>query len=190
MAGAVGRRRHDRPAERGEDVARDRMARARARRCVSRPAVASSATGQPAALGSTASAAPARTPSREPLGRRRRSARGAPRAATIGHMGDQRIERRAALGRVEARDRLRRWWRRRRGRRRSRSGKATRPPAASTRAASAAAAAVRRRAVPGRLRLDHSGCRWRSHRGYRACGAGGSAVIRAAFWQAECSAVW
>ena len=72
---------------------------------VSRPAVASSATGQSARLGSTrvsgpgqnaaASRSAAAIEAREPA-----------RGLGIGHMGDQRIERRPALGVIEARHRL------------------------------------------------------------------------------------
>ena len=71
---------------------------------VSRPAVASSATGQSARLGSTSVSGPGQNAAREPLGGSVEARE--PRAALgVGDVGDQRIERRPALGVVEARDR-------------------------------------------------------------------------------------
>ena len=72
---------------------------------VSRPAVASSATGQPGAFGQNQRQRP--RPKR--FGKPRRigiKARQRPRRRKIDHMGDERIERRPALGLVEARDGL------------------------------------------------------------------------------------
>ncbi len=87
---------------------------------LSSPAVARSATGQLGAFFSTrvsgpgqnafASRSAAAVEHRKALGRRE-----------IGHMRDQRIERRPAFRRIELRHRRARWSRRRRGRRPSRS---------------------------------------------------------------------
>ena len=102
MAGAVGRRRDHRPAECREDVAAPPRGRGTRTAMLSSPAVASSATGQPAALGSTSVSGPGQNAaaSRAASASKRASARA---AATIGDVGDQRIEGRPALGRVEPR---------------------------------------------------------------------------------------
>ncbi len=71
---------------------------------LSRPAVASSATVQPAALGSTSVSGPGQNAGGEPR-RIGIEARQLARRREIDHMRDQRIERRPALGRVEPRHR-------------------------------------------------------------------------------------
>ena len=105
MAGAVGRRRHHRPAE-GLREWRARPDGSGTRTAmVSSPAVASSATGQSARLGSTKVSGPGQNAaaSRSAAASNRRER---PRGGGIGDVRDQGIERGAALGRIEARDRL------------------------------------------------------------------------------------
>ncbi len=72
---------------------------------VSRPAVARSATGHPAALGSTSVSGPGQNASASRAARRRNS-RQRPRRREIGDVRDQRIESRPALGGIEPRHRL------------------------------------------------------------------------------------
>ena len=78
-----------------------------------------------------------------------------PGGGEIADMGDQRIERRPALGLIKPGDRGRRWWRPRRGRRRSRSG--TRPARPRPRQRPAAATAPRRRAKSAFSGLNSQG---------------------------------
>ena len=111
------------------------------------------------------------------------------RRGSVADVGNQRIERRAAFGLIETSDRL------------GVGGVGAEPVDGLGREGDEAARgehargqcgrrATLERTVPGRLRLYHSGCRWRAHRGYLCLRRRGDAVIRAAFWQAECSAVW
>ena len=131
---------------------------------VSRPAVASSATGQSGTPGQHQGQRAGPERRREPLGggvEARERARG----GSVGHVGDQRIERRSALGLIEAGDRL------------GVGGVGAEPVDGLGREGDEAARgqhargqrgrrATLGRTVPGRLRLYHSGCRWRGHRGY------------------------
>ena len=112
---------------------------------VSSPAVARSATGQPAAFGSTSVSGPGQNAFASLIGLRVEP-RDAPCGGEIADMGDQRIERRPALGLIQPRDRRPHWWRRRRARRRSRSG--TRP---ARRRARQRAAAARRPRLPAKI---------------------------------------
>ncbi len=72
---------------------------------LSRPAVASSATGHPAAFGSTSVSGPGQNASASRAASASKS-RQRLRRREIGDVGDQRIEGRPALGRVKPRDRL------------------------------------------------------------------------------------
>ena len=160
---AVRRRRHQRAADRGQDVARDRMAgnphgdRIEARggkfrhRAIRTP-------GQHQGEG----ARPERR--RQPFGVGVEAGK-RPRGGSVGHVRDERIERRSALGLIEAGDRL------------GVGGVGAEPidglGGEGDEAARGEHARGQRggratlgRTVPGRLRLYHSGCRWRAHRGY------------------------
>ena len=185
VPGPVRRRRHQRATDRGQDGARDRVAghahgngiEAGGGKLRHR---AIGVPGQHQGQG----AGPERF--REPLGGmvevRERARRG-----SVADVGNQRIERRAALGLIEASDRF------------CVGGVGAEPidglggkgdEAAGSQHACGGLGRRVDRAILGRLRLDHAGCRWRSHRGYLCLRRRGDAVIRAAFWQAECSAVW
>ena len=72
---------------------------------VASPAVASGWTGASGASGTTSDSGPGQNFSRKPLGARIEHAI-APRHRDVGHMADQRIEARPALGREDARHRL------------------------------------------------------------------------------------
>ena len=138
MAGAVGGRRHDRPAERGRECASATGCCGTRTAMLSRPAVASSATGQSARFCRTSVSGPGQNAAASfSAAASNTASRRA--AARSDDMGDQRIERRPALGGVEPRDGRRRWWRRRRGRRPSRSETRPARPRRGRRAASAMA---------------------------------------------------
>ena len=72
---------------------------------LSRPAVASSATAQPARFFSTSVSGPGQNFAASRLAAASNTASRSA-ASEVGHMGDQRVERGAALGGVEPRDRL------------------------------------------------------------------------------------
>ncbi len=106
VAGAVGRGRHHRPAERGAGCRARPDGRAPGPRSLSRPAVARSAhraARQPWAA--TSVSGPGQNACGQPLAPPRRRPRAVRRCGEIGDMGDQRIERRAALGGIEPRHR-------------------------------------------------------------------------------------
>ena len=107
MAGAVGRRRDHRLAERREDVAGDRRGRERAPRWCRDRRSPDRRPGSRPPWAAPASAAPARTPRRAARASASKRASRA-RRREVGDVGDQRIERRPALGLVEPRDGARR----------------------------------------------------------------------------------
>ena len=106
MAGAVGRRRDHRLAERLQQIARDRMCPARARRSCRAPRSPARTTGQPAAFGSTSVSGPGQN---APASRsrvvasKRASRRAAATSATCAISG---LKRGPALGGIEPRDRF------------------------------------------------------------------------------------
>ena len=105
MARQIGRRRHHRPAERAQDVARDHGWAGTRIAMVSSPAVARSATGQSVVFGSTSVSGPGQNACGQRDRVRIEAARSGVRGLDIADMGDQRIERGPALGLVEPRDR-------------------------------------------------------------------------------------
>ena len=105
MAGAVGGGRHHRPAEAGSGCRARPDAPARAPRCCRARRSQARRPGSRRASAAPASAAPARTPRRAARPSASNTARRL-RRGEIGHMRDQRIERRPALGGIEPRDGL------------------------------------------------------------------------------------
>ena len=179
MAGAVGRRRDHRPAERREQIARDRMVGHAHRDAVEAGGGELGDRTVRRASAAPASAAPARTPPRAAR-RRRRSARAARAAASVGHMRDQRIERRPALGGIEPRHRL------------AVGGVGAEPVDGLGRERDEAARREAARAPPrsprGRPAARASPAR-RSSPGSCACGVRGADGYKTGL-QSECSAAW
>ena len=179
VAGAVRRRRHHRPAEGGEDRARDRM-RGHPHRDGVEP--------RGGKLGDRAVGAPGQHQGQRPRPERRRQplgglveARQRPRRAGIGHMGDQRIERGAALGVVEPRHRF------------AVGGVGAQPVDGLGRKGDQTAGAqhARRPLHGGGAGVDHLGCRLGGHSARQVPVL---AALRGRGYktrdQAECSAVW
>ena len=171
VSGPVRRRRHQRPAESGQDVARDRMARNPHRNCIK------AGSGK---LGDRTSRTPGQHQRQWPGPERRGEPFGGPvetgerlRRGHVGDVGDERIERGAALGVVKARNGA------------GIGGIGAEPVDGFGGKGDEAAGREhacrnvgRRPAVTGRVRLYHTGCRWRGHRGYLCLRRRRDAVIR------------
>ena len=104
VAGAVGGRRDHRPAEPAQEAARHRMLRHPHGDAVEAGGARGRRPGSSPRFGSTSVSGPGQNARGEPL-RRRVEHRKPLGGREIGHMRDQRIERRPALGGVEPRDR-------------------------------------------------------------------------------------